>query len=331
MRSKIIGTGFVVPDQVVTNDDLSKIINTSDDWIYQRTGIKQRRYIREGVSGSAMSAEAAKKAAAEAGIELNEIEAVISATLSPDFTFPGNSPFIQDILGLNGCAVMDIRNQCTGFLYSLAVADSWIKTGLFKTVLVTGNEIHSTGVEFSDRGRDVAVIFGDGAGAFILKAVPDEDGAGILSIALHGDGAGAKDLWIECEGSMYHPRITHEMIEEGRIYPKMKGRRVFMVAVTKLPEVINEVLSKSGYALTDVDAWIFHQANQRINEFVIGQMDIPEDRVHNNIEFYGNTTAASIPIAYTEAKQKGIIAPGKLVCMAAFGSGYTWAAVLVRA
>jgi len=326
---KVIGTGMYVPDRVVTNDDLSRLMDTSDEWIQQRTGIKQRRYVPEGMTGAEMLEKASRMAIGKAGIEFASIEAVISATLSPDHTFPGMAPLIQDRLGLNGCAIVDIRNQCTGFLYSLAIADAWIKTGLFKTILVTGSEIHSTALDFSTDGRDVTSIFGDGAGAFIVQAT-DEADQGVLAADLHGDGKYFKALWVEAEGSVFHPRLTHKMLDEKRIFPQMKGKLVFSHAIRRLPESMNACCEKAGVTLNDVDFWVFHQANLRINEFVCQGLNIPAEKTLNNIDKYGNTTAATMPLVVHEALAQGLIKPGMLVGFAAFGAGFTWGTMLVR-
>lgn len=330
-RTRVIGTGFYVPENIVTNDDLAKLMDTNDDWIIQRTGIRERRYISEGQSNCDMSEAAARMAVQDAGIDLSDIDFIVLGSLSPDYTFPGNAPFLQERLGLNGCAVMEIRNQCTGFLYGLAVADKFIRTETFKTIMVVGTEIHSTGIEFADRGRDVTVIFGDGAGIFIVQATEEEGQEGIISTKLHADGKGAKDLWVECgDSAIYHPRLTHEMLDEGRIWPKMRGKKVFMEAIRKMPEVVLESLEGTGYKIEDVDAFIFHQANLRINEMVASSLNIPDEKVHNNIQKYGNTTAASIPIAFHEARQMGLIKEKSLVILAGFGAGFTWASILLR-
>ena len=330
-KTAVVGSGFYVPDNVVTNDDLSKLMDTNDQWIVERTGIKTRRYISEGQTGAEMTEIATRRACEEAGIEVSEIDFIVYATLSPDYTMPGNVPYIQDRLGLNGCGITEIRNQCTGFIYSLAIADKFIRCGDYKTILVAGSEIHSTGLEFSTRGRDVTVIFGDGAGVMLVRAVDDDSGKGIIKTDLHGDGAGVQDLWVECgDSACYSPRLQHSMLDDGRIWPRMKGRKVFMVAIKKLPETINNVLEGTGYELEDVDAFVFHQANKLINDFVAREMNIPAEKIYNNIEIYGNTTAATIPIAFTEARQAGLIKDGSLVLLTGFGAGYTWGSVLLR-
>lgn len=330
-KTIIAGSGFYVPEKVVTNDDLSKLMDTNDQWIRERTGIKERRYVYEGQSGVDMAEIATINACDKAGIELSDIEFVIQATLSPDYTFPGNSAFLQDRLGLNGGAILDLRNQCTGFVYGMAIADKFIRAGDYKNILVAGSEIHSTGLDYSTEGRDVTVIFGDGAGSMILQAADDESEEGIIKTDLHGDGAGAKNLWVECgDSAFYHPRLTHAMLDEGRIWPKMKGRKVFMDAIKRLPETINGVVEGTSYSLDDVDAFVFHQANILINNFVAREMELPEEKIHSNIDKYGNTTAATIPILFTEMEEMGMIKKGSLVLITAFGAGYTWGSVLVR-
>jgi 3-oxoacyl-[acyl-carrier-protein] synthase III len=328
-RSVITGTGFYVPEKVVTNDDLSKVLTTNDEWIQQRTGIKQRRYAVEGQTNVDMVEIAALQAMKEAGIGPIEIDALIAATLSPDYSFPSNAPFIQERLGLRDVPAFDARNQCSGFIYSLATADMFIRTGKYEKILVCGSEVQSGGLEFDDRSRDVAVIFGDGAGAFVVERGTADD-RGILAIALHGDGSHAKDLWTQNECSYVMPRLTVEMMDDASLYPKMNGRRVFVDATRGLPEVINEVLGKTGYRIADVDLFAFHQANLRINQWVGSSMNIPDEKIWNNIERYGNTTAATIPGVIHEAKEAGLVKPGSLVCAAAFGAGFTSAAALIR-
>jgi 3-oxoacyl-[acyl-carrier-protein] synthase-3 len=328
--SKIIGTGHYVPPTVVTNDDLAKRFDTSDEWIQQRTGIKERRYSTPEDTTAHMGAKAARAAAADAGIELTDIDCIVLGTLSPDVTFPGSSVFVQRELGLQGIACMDVRNQCTGFLYSLATADAFVRAGMFKNVLVVGSEVHSTGIDFSDEGRDVTVLFGDGAAAAIVAAT-DDPGVGMLTHCLHADGDGAEMLWIANPGSREFPhRAPPSMYEDKSVYPAMEGRQVFKWATRKLPEVIMEALEKTGYTLDDIDVLVPHQANMRINQMVAKQLDFPQDKVVHNLDKYGNTTAASVGIALDEARKDGRIKEGSLVCLAAFGSGFTWAASILR-
>ena len=328
--SHILGTGFYVPPRVVTNHDLAEIFDTSDEWVQQRTGIKERRYSDPEDTPSAMGEKASRAAIAQAGLEPSDIDMIILATLSPDHDFPGTACFLQDKLGLPGVACMDIRNQCTGLLYSLATADAFIRCGQAKHVLVVGTEVHSTGLDFSDAGRDVTVLFGDGAAALVVGPTDDSD-RGFLAHGLHADGSGARYLWMEAPGSGIFPfRAPETMVEDRSVYPQMNGRQVFKAACTKLPEVMGEVLAKTGYTLEDIDYLVPHQANRRINEMVAKSIGFPQDRVVHNIERYGNTTAASVGIALHEARQDGRIAEGSLVMLAAFGSGFTWAASLVR-
>ncbi|RME23379.1 MAG: beta-ketoacyl-ACP synthase 3, partial [Deltaproteobacteria bacterium] len=279
---------------------------------------------------SDLAAEATKEALRDAGVEPDEIDCIIFATLSPDHNFPGSGCFLQQKLGLAGIPALDIRNQCSGFLYGLAVADSWIRTGMYRRILLAGAEVHSTGLDKSTRGRDVACLFGDGAGVVVLG--PDESGeSGILAVRLHADGRYAKNLWLEAPASRYYPaRIDEEMIRQGRHFPKMEGRRVFVEAVRKMPEVIGEVLDACSLGLSDVDLFVPHQANQRITEAVAKKLGLPEEKVFSNIEKVGNTTAASIPLCLSDAQRQGRLKRGDLVCMASFGAGFTWAAALVR-
>jgi len=328
-RSKVIGVGHYVPPRVVTNDELGAVINSSDEWIYPRTGIKERHYVDEGVGASDLGKEAAEQALSDAGLKASDLDFIIFASLSPDYTFPGSACILQPKLGLSKIGVMDIRNQCTGFIYSVATADAFIRTGQCKCVLVVGAETHSTGIEFSERGRNVTSLFGDAGAAFIMAPSEAED-RGFLSFHLHADGQYAKELWVECGGSVYHPRITHEMIDEGRVWPKMNGKLVFREAVSRLPEVIGEALEENDLKLDDIDLFIFHQANQRINEFVADRMGIPDEKMYHNIVKYGNTTAASMPLAFNEARLAGMVKEGDLVCFAALGAGMTWASMLMR-
>ncbi|MDP8254807.1 MAG: beta-ketoacyl-ACP synthase III [Candidatus Alcyoniella australis] len=329
-KARIIGTGFYVPPKVVTNADLAKLIDTTDEWIQARTGVKQRHYVEPGMCSAEMSEYAARAACQDAGIDVSDIDFIYHATLSPDHLMPGTGVMLGHRLGLGGVPAMDVRNQCTGFVYSLASAQAMIETGMYKTILVNGCEIHSTGLEFADRGRDVTVIFGDGAGSAILTRETRGEGYGILKTVLHADGKFYKALWCEAESSCEHPRLTHEMLDDGRIFVKMKGKLVFAHACQRQPEVMREALEGSGYSLEDVDAFVFHQANLRIIQYICGQLEVPESKVHNNIDKYGNTTAATIPIVMHEARQKGLIKEGSLVLISSFGAGFTWAASLVR-
>jgi 3-oxoacyl-[acyl-carrier-protein] synthase-3 len=326
-----LGTGFYVPSRVIPNQELTRWMDTSDEWIRERTGIQERRWIPEGegITGAGMARRAAEMALEEARMTPGDLDAIILATLSPDHSFPGTSAFLQAELELPGIPALDIRTQCTGFLYGLSVADAWIRTGQYKTVLLVGTEIQSTGLDVSTRGRDMAVLFGDGAGAVILGA-GEEEGRGVLSTHLHADGRHAKDLWCEASSSSKHPRISVEDIRSGRVWPLMDGREVFRNAVSRMPEAAQEALRANGLEIEDVDLLIAHQANARISEGVRRKLGIPPERMYNNIHRYGNTTAASIPIALAEAVREQRLREGDLLCLVAFGSGFTWASALVR-
>lgn len=326
----IKAVGHYVPDTVVTNADLEKHIDTTDEWITQRTGIKERRFFTEEKDTvSSMGANAARMAIERAGIDVKDIEMIVFATLSPDYTFPGSGVLLQRQLGLPGIPCIDVRAQCSGFLYGLSIADQYIKTGAYKTILLVGSEIQTNVMEISDRGRGMAVIFGDGAGAAILQA-SDEEGRGVLSTHLHADGTHAEKLMQQHPGSNSKKRITAEMLEDGSLLPYMDGTFVFKNAVVRFPEVINEALDYNGLTVNDIDLLIPHQANLRIAQAVQQKFGLSDDKVFNNIQKYGNTTAASIPLAMSEAWAEGRIKPGDLVCMAAFGAGFTWASALVR-
>ena len=331
-QAKIAALGYYVPKNVVTNHDLAKQMTTSDEWIQERSGIQERRYFTPGEDTVAnMGTRAAKMALERAGMEADEIDFIIFATLNPDYMFPGSGVLVQRELGLNtkGIPALDIRNQCSGFVYGLSIADQFIKTGMYKNILLIGSEIHSSGLDFSDDGRDVTVLFGDGAGAAIIQAT-EEEGKGILTTHLHADGEHAERLAVLAPSGHKERHITEEMIEDKSIHPVMNGRYVFKFAVEKFPEVIMEALTATGHTPEDLDLFIPHQANLRIAEAVRRTLKLPEEKVHNNIMKYGNTTAASIPIALNEAWELGKVKEGDLVCVAAFGSGFTWASALIR-
>ncbi|MCL4467734.1 MAG: ketoacyl-ACP synthase III [Deltaproteobacteria bacterium] len=328
-KSRILGVGRYLPEKIVTNFDLEKMMDTTDEWIRQRTGIEQRRFAAEGEGAALMGARAGEEAIKNAGLKKGDIDFIIFATLSPDYNFPGSGVFVQDLLGIEPIGALDVRNQCTGFIYSLSIADQFIKTGMYKHILVIGSEVHSTGNEFTTRGRDVAVLFGDGAGAVVVGESEDEK-RGILSTHLHSEGKYAKELWVEAPASVLHPRLTHEMLDQGRHYPKMNGKNVYKHAVTRMPEVIMEALNANGYKVSDIDLLVPHQANMRINEYVAGTLGIAPEKVVHNIQKYGNTTAATIPLCFYDAIEDGRLKPGALVCVAAFGAGFTWASSLLR-
>jgi len=354
MRSKIAGIGHYLPERVVTNDDLSKVMDTTDEWVQERTGIQTRRYGKKHEETTTTMAAAASRIACErAGITPEDVDFIVFATLSPDYYFPGCGVLLQRELGVTHKEVgaLDIRNQCSGFLYALSVADQFVKTGMYKNVLVVGSEMHSMGLDFSTRGRNVTVIFGDGAGAVVLQPSENPE-RGILNTKLHSNGTYAEKLAFINPGAHggYHSNktgeatdlgyppadtygeifITPRMIETGQYYPVMEGQFVFKMAVQKFPEVIHEALADAGLKASDINMLIPHQANLRISQFVQRQLGLRDDQVWNNIQRIGNTTAASVPIALCEAWEAGKIKEGDLVCLAAFGSGFTWASALIR-
>ena len=330
-RTRILGVGRAVPDNVVTNDDLSKRMDTSDDWIQQRTGIRQRRHITEDCGATDLGKLAAEEALRAAGLGIGEIDLIVFATLSPDIDWPASACLLAAKLGASSIPAFDVRNQCSGFIYSLACADAMIRAGRARNALVVGGEIHSTGLDLTTRGREVGVIFGDGAGAVVVGP-SDASGRGILSTHLHADGKFAEKLWLEAAASRNRPRISAEQLsgEDPAAFPRMQGKFVFRHAVTRFPEVIREALETNGLELAQLDLLIPHQANLRINQMVALGLELDESKVVNNIDRYGNTTAASIPIALHEALADGRVREGNLVCLAAFGAGFTWAAALMR-
>ncbi|MGO1243330.1 3-oxoacyl-ACP synthase III family protein [Sphingobacterium sp. JB170] len=345
-NSKVAGIGHYVPNNVYTNDDLTRFMDTSDEWITERTGIKERRYAdRLTETTTTMAIEASKIAIQQAGTTAQEIDFIVFATLSPDYYFPGCGVLLQREMGMNEIGALDIRNQCSGFIYALSVADQFIKTGMYKNILVVGSEKHSFALDYSTRGRGVSVIFGDGAGAVVLQPSTDPK-KGILSTHLHSDGAEAEKLamyypgssaglwldekpeWPEQElGGML---MTPEMLENGTAFPYMDGQAVFKKAVVKFPEVIQEALTKNNLTTQDINLLIPHQANLRISQFIQKTLKLSDQQVFNNIQKYGNTTAASVPIALSEAFLEGKIKEGNLVCLAAFGAGFTWGSTLIR-
>ncbi len=331
-NAKITGLGFYVPDNIVTNDDLAKIMDTDDAWIQERTGIKQRHWIKEGSdeTSATMGAKAAKIAIERAGLNKDEIDFIVFATLSPDFYFPGCGVQIQDMLDMPTVGALDVRNQCSGFVYALSTADQFIKTGMYKNILVIGSEYHSNGLDKTTRGRGVSVIFGDGAGACVLSRTEDNQ-KGILSSHLHSQGKYADKLIVESP-SIKHwvPEILASEEEDISYFPYMDGTFVFKNAVVRFSEVIMEALSANNIASTDIDLFIPHQANLRISQFIQHKFKLKDDQVYNNIMNYGNTTAASIIIALSEAWEKGMVKENDIVLLAAFGSGFTWGSVLLR-
>ncbi len=325
----LIGTGHSVPDRVVTNEELTRYMDTSDAWIRERTGIEERRWVEEGTTGTQMAAAASRMALEDAGIEAGEVDAIVLATLSPDHFFPGTGVFLQRELGMGTVPAIDLRAQCSGFVYGLSVADAFIRSGQYRTVLLVGVEIQSTGLNLTTEGRDMAVLFGDGAGAAVLQAT-DDPGRGVLSTHIHAEGEFAEILWGDAPASWRHPRISPEDFETGRIYPTMSGREVFKHAVTRMPQAVTEALEANGLEASDIDLLIPHQANLRISQMVQKRLGLRDDQVFNNIQRYGNTTAATIPIALSEAVREGRLSSGDLLCFTAFGSGFTWGSALVR-
>jgi len=345
-KTKISGVGMYVPKDVVANNDLLKYMDTSDEWIQERTGIKERRYAhRTEETTTTMGVEAAKSAIERAGITAQDIDFIIFATLSPDYYFPGCGVLLQRAMKMKEIGALDVRNQCSGFIYALSVGDQFIKTGMYKNILVVGAEKHSFGLDFSTRGRNVSVIFGDGAGAVVLQASSND--SGILSTHLHSDGESAEIL------AMYNPGthanhwtdqkladfddaeiaemfMSHSMIDKAQLFPNMDGPAVFKKAVEKFPEVIIEALTANNLQTSDLRLLIPHQANLRISQFVQKKLGLSDEQVYNNIQKYGNTTAASIPIALCEAWEQGKIKDNDLICLAAFGSGFTWASALIK-
>ncbi|MEM9990561.1 MAG: beta-ketoacyl-ACP synthase III [Bacteroidota bacterium] len=349
LRAKIGGIGYYVPERVVTNDELTKVMDTSDQWIRERTGIEERRYAEKHVeSTSTLGVKAAEIAIARAGITAKDVDFIIFATLSPDYYFPGSGVLLQRQMGMQGIGALDIRNQCSGFIYGLSIAQQFVSTGMYKNVLLVGAEMHSSGLDYSTRGRNVTVIFGDGAGAVVVQPSEDEN-RGILSTHLHANGDGAEQLAYINPGSHggvhfedkerfgYPDKdsfggifLTEKMIADEDIFPNMNGQAVFKYAVTKFPEVIQEALDTNNCKAADIDMLVPHQANLRISQFVQKRLGLSDDKVWNNIQKYGNTTAASIPIALCEAWEAGAVKEGDLVCLAAFGSGFTWGSALIR-
>ena len=331
-QSKISGLGFYVPDNIVTNEDLSKIMETNDEWIQERTGIQERRHIVRGQdTTTSMGVKAAKVAIERSGVSNDDIDFIVFATISPDYYFPGPGVELQKQLGLKTIGALDIRNQCSGFIYALSVADQFIKTGMYKNILVVASEVQSLGLDMTTRGRGVSVIFGDGAGALVLTRSDDE--SGILSTHLHSEGEHAKELAVLAPG-MGGRWVTDILAENNpddeSYFPYMNGQFVFKHAVVRFSEVINEGLQANNLTVSDIDLLIPHQANLRISQFIQKKFGLNDDQVFNNIQKYGNTTAASIPIALTEAWEQGKIKKGDTVVLAAFGSGFTWASAIIK-
>lgn len=348
-RTHILGSGFVTGEHKVTNDDLTRMMDTTDEWIRERTGIQERYYVRDGTATSDLGARAAEKALADAGVAREDVDYVIFATMTPDYYFPGCGGLLQQKLGLRHVPALDIRQQCTGFIYGLQVADAVIRSGQARTVLLVGAEIHSGFMPWKDWGylfheneqapsaeerahstqfRDRAVLFGDAAGAVVLRA-GDED-RGLLGFSLHSDGNNFQALYVATGGMAYRPYMSEAHVRECRPMPEMNGRQVFRLAVTRMPEVVRELCAAQGVTPDQIDLLIAHQANLRINEAVQRALKLPDERVYNNIQRFGNTTAATIPIAYDECRKSGRIQPGNLICFVGLGAGFHWGAALLR-
>ena len=345
-RSFIAGIGMYLPEEIVTNQDLTAYMDTSDEWIRERTGIQERRFAhRTKETTATMGIEAAKQAIERASTTAQEIDFIVFATLSPDYYFPGCGVLVQRALGMKEIGALDVRNQCSGFIYAISVADQFIRSGMYQNILVIGSEKHSFGLDFSTRGRNVSVIFGDGAAAVVLQPT-DDASRGILSSHLHSDGNDAESLamynpgthanhWKEGlanfdDAAMGEMFMSHAIIDKAQLFPNMDGQAVFKKAVVKFPEVIMEALNQNGYKPSDLRLLVPHQANLRISQFVQQTLKLKDEQVYNNIQRYGNTTAASVPLALCEAWQEGKLQEGDLVCLAAFGSGFTWGSVLLK-
>jgi 3-oxoacyl-[acyl-carrier-protein] synthase-3 len=329
-RALITGTGRYLPKRVVTNFDLEKIMSTTDAWIRERSGIAERRWVDSGEGPSDLAAEAAKLALAAAKTDPSEVDFLIAATLSPDHYFPGIGVMVQDKLGLSHIGALDVRNQCSGFIYALSVADQYIRTGTYKKILLVAAEVHSTSLDLSDEGRDMAVLFGDGGGAVVLEPSPADNGRGILSTHLYSDGSHVTDLWMENPSPKKNPVFQLELFQTNKFFPRMDGRNVFKNASERMPEAVLAGLKHNGLNVSDISVFIPHQANDRISQMVAKKLQIPLEKVVRNIERYGNTTAASIPIALDETVREGRLKPNDLLVLASFGSGFTWASAVIR-
>ncbi len=328
LSTRIAGIGYHVPENVVTNYDLMDMMDTSNEWIIERTGIEKRRYVSEMEGTSDLGTTAAHKAIEMAGIAAKNIDLIICATISSDYFFPGSAFQIQNKLGLNGIGAFDIRVACSGFVYGLSIADQFIKTGQYKNILLVGAEVQSNALDFSTEGRDMAVLFGDGAGAAILQPCNGE--SKIYSSHLHADGKYSQVLWAEVPACYLKPHISHELLDAGRHFPSMNGREVFRNAIVRFPEVIKEALAANNFTKSDISLIIPHQANLRITQAVAKRLDISMDVVYSNIHKYGNTTAASIPIAMCEALAEEKFKRGDNLILASFGAGFSWGAIALK-
>ncbi|MBM3297682.1 MAG: ketoacyl-ACP synthase III [Candidatus Aminicenantes bacterium] len=330
VRAVITGTGRCLPSRVITNADLEKLVNTSDAWIQERSGIIERRWVEPGTGPSDLAVEAARQAVDMAGLAGEDIDFIIAATISPDYYFPGIGVLVQAKLGLSNIGALDVRNQCSGFIYSLSAADQYIRAGTYKRILVVAAEVQSTSLDFSDQGRDIAVLFGDGGGAVVVEARDAAEGRGILSTHLFCDGRFATELWMEHPSPKNFPTFQVEMITGRKTFPRMDGRKVFINAVERMPEAVLAALKHNGLEAKDISLVIPHQANDRISQMVMKKLQLSEDQIVRNIQRYGNTTAASIPIALDEVVREGRLKTGDLLALTAFGSGFTWASALIR-
>lgn len=330
IRTVITGTGRYLPPKVVSNFDLEKIMNTTDDWIVQRSGIRTRRYAEDGVGSMTLGLEAAKAALEDARCAPADIDFIVAATLSPDHYFPGIGVEIQAALGCGPIGALDVRAQCSGFIYALSVADQFIRAGTYKKILVVASEVQSHNLDYSDAGRDMAVLFGDGAGAVVCEPSTNGSGHALLSTHLFGDGRFAKILSLDVPSSKKNPTFTPEIFDQKLYYPRMDGKRVFINAVERMPEAVRTALTANGLTIDDVRWLIPHQANDRISLMVAQNLKIPVEKVVRNIEKYGNTTAASIPIALDETVKAGLLKADDIVILTAFGSGFTWASAALR-
>ncbi len=325
----ISGTGFYLPPRIVTNDELSSYMSTTDEWIQERTGIKERRYVKKGEGPADIAIPAIENALNSAELEVSDIDFIIFATSTPDYYAPGSGCIIQDKMGFGQVGALDIRVQCSGFIYGLSIAEQYIKTGQFKNILLVGAEVQSTAMNLTDEGRDTAVIFGDGAGVAIVSSTNED--RGILSTHMHSEGKYLKELWLESPASNAgNPRISANELELGKQYLKMNGREVFRHAVTRFPEVIYECLKKNNLSINDIDLLIPHQANLRITQMIQKKLGLNDNQVFSNIHKYGNTTAGTIPIALAEAIDEGRISKGDIIIFASFGSGFTWASAAIK-
>ena len=328
-RAMILGTGRALPERVVANSELAGMMDTTDQWIRERTGIETRHWVSGGESGVDLAERASRQALATAGVEAESLDAIVYASSTPDHFMPANGTFLQRRLGLGPIPAFNLINACSGFVYALATADAFLRAGSFRRVLVVGQEIQSTRLDRTTRGRATAVIFADGAGAVVVGAT-EETGRGILAFDLHGDGTHAEKLWVDGPGAMYHPPVSLDQLEAGKYFLQMEGREVFRHAVVRMPESVQTVLAAAGLSTADIGLLIPHQANLRISEAVQKSLALRDDQVFNNIQRYGNTTAGTIPIALDECARSGRLAPGDVVVLTAFGSGFQWGSVVLR-